>query len=400
MSINVTRVLFVIYVPSFLHFHMKLAISYFFFFHFMRASKLMFRPYSLDYIPKLVFYSHKLIQTTFNMKMLWSEISFIDKEYRSLTYNIKPPLLCEIISQSSLAERAIALEDGRELDRRRKKISSLKDRVNAIDSKFSFLSDKKDQNIKAIRALSHERDLIENALEEQFSIYAYKCKTNSLKIELEIALMGWLKQNEEKLRKRLNTAGEKYARYTNGGQKRNILGVFFLYYSLEYIAKLFYYEIKLLINGIKLKKLSSYRKFINTENNSVVAEEAKFRSEELSHERARKNLLEKYDYQGAAKLQREYDRQRFSRQEKEFSINKKFSVLEDKWIITNKKLSSLFEEQNGLSQALEDLIYIYEDRFRNTFERKTFRWLNQTEIKIRYIMYTAIEEAAAAWDKK
>nr|YP_009436920.1 hypothetical protein Cyp_tor1Pt0225 [Cyphia tortilis]ATG27295.1 hypothetical protein Cyp_tor1Pt0225 [Cyphia tortilis] len=400
MPVGVKRVVYIISVPSFLHFYMKLALSYFFFVHFMRASKFIFWPYSLEYLPKVVFYSHKLLQTTFKTKMLEAETSFMEKEHLSLSYNSKPPLLGEIISQSGLEKRAIALEDYRELDRRRKKIASLKDRVNAIESQLSFFSDKAHQNRNAIRALLHEGNLIENALKEQFSIYADKCKTNSKKIELEITFMVQVKQTEHKIRKSLNTAVEKYARHTNGGQKRNILGVnFFLYYSLEYISKLFYYDIKLLINGIKIKKVSFYLQFLQKEKNSVVAEEAKFRSEGLSYESARKNLLEKYDDQGAAKLQREYDGQSFSRQEREFSIKKKLSVLEDKLLINTKKASSLLEEQNFLENALDDLIYIYQDRFKkNTLEKRTFSWLNQTEFKIRQSMYIAMD--GGAWDKK
>nr|YP_009436963.1 hypothetical protein Cyp_tor1Pt1135 [Cyphia tortilis]YP_009436982.1 hypothetical protein Cyp_tor1Pt1508 [Cyphia tortilis]ATG27339.1 hypothetical protein Cyp_tor1Pt1135 [Cyphia tortilis]ATG27358.1 hypothetical protein Cyp_tor1Pt1508 [Cyphia tortilis] len=200
--------------------------------------------------------------------------------------------------------------------------------------------------------------------------------------------MGWLKQTEHKIRKSLNTAVENYARYMDGGQKRNILGVnFFLYYSLEYISKLFYYDIKLIINGIKLKKVLSYWQFLKKENNSVVAEESKFRSEGLSYESARQNFLVEYDYQGVAKLQRDYDRQRFSRQEREFSIKKKLSFLEDKLIINTKKASSLLEERNFLENALEDQFFIYEEKWgENALEIAFIHWLKQTERKIRKII--------------
>nr|YP_009436321.1 hypothetical protein Cyp_bel1Pt0224 [Cyphia belfastica]ATG26498.1 hypothetical protein Cyp_bel1Pt0224 [Cyphia belfastica] len=407
MPVGIARVRYIIFVPSFFHFNMKLALSYFLFVTFMRVSKFIFWPYSLEYLLKLVFYSHKLLQTTFKAQMLLSETSFMEKEYRSLYYNSKPPLLSEIRFQSRLEKRAIAFESYWQLDRRRKTIASLKDRVNAIESQGSFFSDKIKQNRPAVQALVYEGKLIENALEEQFSIYAEKCKTNSNLIELEIRFMVWLKQTNHQIRESLNTAVEKYARYTNGGQKRNILGVnLFIYYSLVYISKLFYYDMKLLINAIKLQTVASYLHFLKKEKNSVVAEEAKFISEDLAYQSARKKLLEKYDRQGAAKLQREYDGQRFSRLEREFSIKKKLSVLEEKLINNTKKGYSLGVEMNVCETALDDLIYIFEDRFiKTTFEKRTVEWLNQTQLKIRESMYNAMDGEAwamdgEAWDKK
>nr|YP_009436558.1 hypothetical protein Cyp_den1Pt0849 [Cyphia dentariifolia]YP_009436591.1 hypothetical protein Cyp_den1Pt1727 [Cyphia dentariifolia]ATG26637.1 hypothetical protein Cyp_bu_bu1Pt0831 [Cyphia bulbosa var. bulbosa]ATG26672.1 hypothetical protein Cyp_bu_bu1Pt1694 [Cyphia bulbosa var. bulbosa]ATG26833.1 hypothetical protein Cyp_den1Pt0849 [Cyphia dentariifolia]ATG26868.1 hypothetical protein Cyp_den1Pt1727 [Cyphia dentariifolia] len=139
--------------------------------------------------------------------------------------------------------------------------------------------------------------------------------------------------------------------------------------------------------------------FYKRERDSFLDKGSKFLSEVLSYQIARHNFLVEDDYQEVAKLQRDYDKQTFSMKEKEFSIQKQFSFIEDRWRKNQREAESLLEERNLIENALEEAFFVYEEKCReNALERKLMEWLKQTERKIRKIMYTAIN--GGAWDKK